>query len=73
MYQDVYPTQKIKKSLIYTDERRGTFNSFLQKLSKMYLIFKEEKELIAEDAKVRVLFEKINHPGLKDVIGALGI
>ena len=65
--------EKIKRSLVYTDERRGTFNSFLQKLSKMYLIFKEENEPMAEDAKVRVLFEKINHPGLKDVIAALEV
>ena len=28
---------------------------------------------MAEDAKVRVLFEKINHPGLKDVIATLEV
>ena len=65
--------EKIKRSLTYTDERRGTFNSFLQKLSKMFLIYKEEKEPMAEDAKIRVLFEKINHPQLKDAIAALEV
>ena len=65
--------EQMKKNLCYTDERRGNFNQFLQKLSKMFLIFKDEKEPMAEEAKIRMLFEKINHPELKQAIAALEV
>ena len=65
--------EQMKKNLHYTDERRGNFNQFLQKLSKMFLIFKDEKEPMAEQAKIRMLFEKINHPELKQAIAALEV
>ena len=55
----------MKKNLVYIDERRGPFNQFLQKLSKMFLIFKDEGEPLVEEAKIRLLFEKINHSELK--------
>jgi len=61
------------KNLVYSDERRGTFNQFLQKLSKMFLIFKDEGELLVEEAKIRLLFEKINHAELKQAIAALEV
>ena len=65
--------ESLKKNLYYSDEKRGTFNSFLQKMSKMFTIFKDEGEPMAEEAKIRVLFEKINHPELKQAIAALEI
>ena len=65
--------ESLKKHLYYSDEKRGTFNSFLQKMSKMFTIFKDEEKPMAEEAKIRVLFEKINHPELKQAIAALEI
>ena len=65
--------EQIKKSLFYSDERRLNFNQFLQKLSKMFLIFKDEGEPMAEEAKIRILFEKINHPELKQAVAALEV
>ena len=65
--------EQMKKSLVYTDERRGAFNQFLQKLSKMFLIFKDEGESLVEEAKIRLLFEKNNHSELKQVIAALEV
>ena len=43
--------EQMKKNLSCTDEKRGNFNQFLQKLSKMFLIFKDEKEPIAEESQ----------------------
>ena len=57
--------EQMKKNLVYNDERCGTFCQFLQKLSKMFLIFKDEGEPMVEEAKIRLLFEKINHSELK--------
>ena len=65
--------EQMKKNLVYNDERRGTFNQFLQKLSKMFLIFKDEGEPMVEEAKIRLLFEKINHSELKQAITALEV
>ena len=48
-------TQSIKKTLTYSDERRGNFNQFLQKISKMFLIYKEEGEETTEEAHIKVL------------------
>ena len=62
-----------KKNLVYNDERRGTFNQFLQELSKMFLIFKDEGKPMVEEAKIRLLFEKINHSEFKQAIAALEI
>ena len=65
--------EQIKKNLVYADERRLCFNHFLQKLTKMFLIFKDEGEPVAEEAKIRILFEKINHPELKQAVAALEV
>ena len=62
-----------KKNLVYNDERRGTFSQFLQKLGKMFLIFKDEGDPMVEEAKIRLLFEKINHSELKQAIAALEV
>ena len=63
----------MKNNLRYTEERRGNFNQFLQKLSKILLIFKEEKEPISKESEIRMLFEKINNPELKKPIAALEV
>ena len=68
----VYADQ-IKKNLFYSDEGRGNFNSFLQKLAKVFLVFKDEGGPMAEEAKIRALFEEINHPELKEDIVALEV
>ena len=46
----------MKNNLNYTNERRGEFDQFLQKLSKMLLMFKDKKEPIAEEAQIRMMF-----------------
>ena len=38
----LYVDESIKKTLTCSDERRGNFNQFLQKLSNMFLVYKEE-------------------------------
>ena len=60
--------EQMKNNISYTDERRVNLNQFLQKLNKMFLIFKDEKESMSEEANVRMIFEKINHTELKHPI-----
>ena len=39
----------------------------------MFNIFEEEEEAISEQAKVRLLLQKVEHPQLRDAIGALRV
>jgi hypothetical protein len=39
----------------------------------MFNIFEEEKEEITEQAKVRMLLKKVEHPQLQDAVGALRV
>ena len=63
----------MKKKLSYADERRGNFSQLFHKLSKILLIFKDEKESMAEKSKIMMLFEKTNHLELKQDIAALEV
>ena len=56
---------QMKRNLSYADERRGNFNQFLKSLSKMFIMFKDEKKSMAEEIKIRMLIEKMNRPELK--------
>lgn len=49
------------------------FSGFLDKLQKMFNIFEEENEVISDQAKVRILLKKVEHPQLQDAIGALRV
>ena len=50
------------------------FSAFLvDKLQKMFNIFEEEGEELSEQAKVRMLLKKVEHPQLQDSIGALRV
>ena len=62
---------RLKKSLHYKNERSLTFVMFLTKCQKMFNIYKEQGEPMQEDAKIRTLFEKVQHSGLQVQIDAL--
>ena len=49
------------------------FSAFLDKMQKMFNIFEEENEVISEQAKVRMLLKKVEHPQLQDAVGALRV
>jgi hypothetical protein len=60
-------------NLHYKQEKYLSFSTFLDRLQKMFNIFEEDKEPISEQAKVRMLLKKINHPQLQDAVGALRV
>ena len=65
--------ERTRDTLHYKSERAMSFSSFLDKLQKMFNIFEEENEGITEQAKVRMLLKKVDHPQLQDAIGALRV
>jgi hypothetical protein len=58
--------ERIRDSLHYKNERAMQFSAFLDKLQKMFNIFEEEDEQMTEQAKVRMLLKKVEHPQLQD-------
>jgi hypothetical protein len=65
--------ERIRDTLHYKNERALSFSAFLDKLQKMFNIFEEENEEISEQAKVRMLLKKVEHPQLQDAVGALRV
>ena len=65
--------ERIRDTLHYKSERAMQFSSFLDKLQKMFNIFSEEGEEISEQAKVRILLKKVEHPQLQDAVNALRV
>jgi hypothetical protein len=65
--------ERLRDSLHYKNEKSLQFSTFLDKLQKMFNIFEEEKEEITEQAKVRMLLKKVEHPQLQDAVGALRV
>jgi len=64
---------RLKESLHYKNERAMTFEIFLTQCQKMYNIYEKEDEGMSEDAKIRFLFKRIQHPALQPAIEALKV
>ena len=62
---------RLKNSLHYKNERSLSFETFLTKCQRMFNIYEKEGEPMPDDAKLRFLFEKIQHAGLQTQIEAL--
>lgn len=65
--------EKLRETLHYKNERALPFSTFLDKLQRMFNIFKEENEEITEQAKVRMLLQKVQHPQLQAAVDALRV
>ena len=65
--------ERLRDTLHYKNERALPFSTFLDKMQKMFNIFHEENEVISEQAKVRMLLKKVEHPQLQDAVGALRV
>ena len=63
--------ERMNISLHYKSERAVTFETFLNQCQKMFIIYEKEGEPMTEEAKVRFLFRKIQHTGLRSSIDAL--
>ena len=62
-----------RDTLYYKHEKSLSFSSFLDKIQKMFNMFQEEGEAVTEQAKVRMLLKKIQHPQLQNAVSALRI
>ena len=62
---------RLHESLVYKNERALSFEIFLTRCQKMFNIYEKEGEQMTDDAKVRFLFKKIQHAGLRGTIDAL--
>ena len=63
--------ERLYQSIHYKNERAMNFEVFLTQCQRMFNNFDKEGEAMAEKAKVRFLFRKIEHPGLQGAIEAL--
>ena len=62
---------RLKETLHYKNERAMTFEIFLTQCQKMYNIYEKEGEEMSDDAKIRFLFKRVQHPNLQGAIEAL--
>ena len=62
---------RLKDTLHYKNERAMDFETFLTQCQKMYNIYEKEGEEMSEDAKIRFLFKRVQHPSLQGAIEAL--
>ena len=65
--------EKLLDSLHYKSERSLPFSMFLDRMQKRFNIFKEEREQLTENAKVRELFKCVQHTQLLDTVKALHV
>ena len=63
--------ERLRDTLFYKNERSMTFEVFCHKVQKMFNIFEQQKEPMTEEAKVRFLLKKIQHPQLEAVVESL--
>ena len=65
--------EKLRESLHYKSDHSLPFSTFLDRMRKMFNIFKEEGEQLTENAKVRELFKCVQPTQLQDTVKALRV
>ena len=65
--------ERYRDTLHYKNEKALSFSSFLDLFQKMVNLFADEGEHLTEQAKVRMLLKKVEHPQLQDAVSALRI
>ena len=63
----------MREGLHYKNERSLVFSIFLDRMQKMFNIFEDEGEEFTENAKLRELFKRVQHPQLQDTVKALKV
>jgi hypothetical protein len=61
----------LRSSLHYKNERSMAFETFLTQCQRMFNIFNQENEPMSEEAKIRFLFQSIQHKDLLVAVEAL--
>ena len=64
---------KYRETLHYKSERAMPWETFLDRMQKMFNIYKEEGEEMTENAKLRELFKHTKHPQLIESVKALDV
>ena len=65
--------ERMRDGLNYKNERSLAFSIFLNRMQKMFNIYEEEGEEFTENAKLRKLFKRVQHPQLQDTVKALKV
>lgn len=69
--RNIAEADRLKDTLHYKSERAMPFETFLTQCQVMFNIYDKEGETMLEDARLRFLFKKVEHPDLKVTIAAL--
>jgi hypothetical protein len=65
--------ETLRRNLLYKNERVLTFEQFLTKMQAMFLGYSDHGEAFLETQKIRMLFEKIQHPLLTTTKSSLQV
>ena len=65
--------ERYRDTLHYKNEKALSFSVFLDKIQTMFNIFETEGEPVQEQAKVRMLLKKVEHPQLQTAVGTLRV
>ena len=60
--------ERMRESLHYKSEHSLAFSVFLDRMQRMFNIYKEEQEEFSENAKIHELLKQVQHPQLQDRI-----
>ena len=69
----VATSDRLRETLHYKSECALSFNTFLDKMQKMFNIFRNEEEPMADRTQVHELFWKVQHPQLQDTVKSLEV
>ena len=65
--------ERLRETLNYKSEQALPFGTFLHNLEQMFKMFDENGEPFGNAAKIRTLFDKVQHPQLTRSISALKV
>ena len=65
--------ERMQESLHYKSECSLAFSVFLDRMQRMFNIYKDEQEEFSENAKICELFKWVQHPQLQDTVKALKV
>ena len=71
--RNIAEAERLRDTLHYKNERAMQFETFLTNMEKMFNIFEKEDEPMKEDAKLRMLFQKVQHLNLQKTVEALKV
>ena len=65
--------KQMREGLHYKNKRSLAFSIFLDRMQKMFNIYKEEGEEFTQNAKICELFKHVQHPQLQDTVKAIKV